>query len=35
VRAANALSMLAVADTIGASEVLKKQPLKPEKEAGE
>jgi hypothetical protein len=35
VRAANALRMLAVADTIGASEVLKKQPLKPEKEAGE
>ncbi len=35
VRAANALRMLAAADTIGASEVLKKQPLKPEKEADE
>ena len=35
VRAASALRMLAVADTIGASEVLKKQPTKAEKEAGE
>jgi hypothetical protein len=35
VRAASALRMLAAADTIGASEVLKKQALKSEKEADE